>query len=51
MLAKVYSCGVCGLEAYPVTIEVDVAPGLPACVIVGLPDSAVRKARNGSVQR
>ncbi len=39
------SFGVCGLEAYPLTIEVDVAPGLPSCVIVGLPDNAVKESK------
>ena len=45
MLAKVYSYGICGLEAYPVTIEVDVSKGLPATVIVGLPDNAVKESK------
>ena len=45
MLAKVYSFGISGLEAYPITIEVDVANGLPAMVIVGLPDNAVKESR------
>ena len=45
MLAKVYSYGISGLEAYPVTIEVDVSPGLPTTVIVGLPDNAVKESK------
>ncbi len=45
MLAKVFSCGIIGLEAYSVTIEVDVANGLPATIIVGLPDNAVRESK------
>lgn len=45
MLAKVYSYGICGLEAYPVTIEVDISNGLPAIAIVGLPDNAVKESK------
>ncbi len=45
MLSKLYSYGLTGLEAYPVTIEVDVAQGLPATTIVGLPDNAIRESR------
>ncbi len=45
MLAKVHSFGICGLEAYPVTIEVDVSYGLPGMAIVGLPDNAVKESK------
>lgn len=45
MLAKVHSWGINGLEAHPVTIEVDAARGLPATIIVGLPDNAVKESR------
>ncbi len=45
MLAKVLSASVFGLEAYPVEVQVDVATGLPAFNIVGLPDAAVQEAR------
>jgi magnesium chelatase family protein len=45
MLAKTFSFGINGLEAYPVTIEVDVARGLPAMTIVGLPDNALKESR------
>jgi len=45
MLAKVLGCTVYGLDAYLVEVEVDVALGLPAFDIVGLPDTAVREAR------
>lgn len=45
MLAKVYSYGIAGLEAYKVTIEVDVTPGLPITLIVGLPDNAIKESR------
>lgn len=45
MLAKIHSCGLNGLEAYPVTIEVDVMRGLPSTIIVGLPDNAVKESK------
>ncbi|VAX36809.1 MG(2+) CHELATASE FAMILY PROTEIN / ComM-related protein [hydrothermal vent metagenome] len=45
MLAKVYSYGLNGLDAYPVTIEVDVSRGLPATNIVGLPDNAIKESK------
>ncbi|MDD5556424.1 MAG: YifB family Mg chelatase-like AAA ATPase [bacterium] len=46
MLAKVYSGAVHGVEAYPVEAEIDVGGGLPAVVVVGLPDAAVRESRD-----
>lgn len=45
MLARSYSYTLVGLDAVPVDIEVDVATGLPNLTIVGLPDQAVREAR------
>jgi len=45
MLAKVYTCAVVGLEGQLVEVEVDIAPGLPAFHVVGLPDTAVQEAR------
>ncbi len=45
MLAKVYSFGICGLDAYPITIEVDVSRGLPSTIIVGLPDNAIKESK------
>lgn len=46
MLSKVHSAGLWGIEAYPIEIEVDVSGGLPAEVVVGLPDAAVRESRD-----
>jgi magnesium chelatase family protein len=34
-----------GIEAVPVEVQVQIAPGLPALVLVGLPDKAVGEAR------
>jgi magnesium chelatase family protein len=40
-VARVTACALWGLETALVTVEVDVANGLPALVVVGLPDAAV----------
>lgn len=46
MLAKVLSCAVVGLEGSLVEVEVDISnSGLPAFMLVGLPDAAVQEAR------
>jgi len=45
VLAKVYTCAVVGLDGQLVEAEVDIAPGLPAFNVVGLPDTAVQEAR------
>ena len=45
MLARVQSAAVVGLDALPVDVEVDVSPGIPTFAVVGLPDTAVREAR------
>src|ERR1700733_10527366 len=34
-----------GIEAVPVEVQVQIAPGLPALILVGLPDKAVGEAR------
>lgn len=45
MFVRVLSFALEGVEAVPITVEVDVSPGLPAFEIVGLPDAAVRESR------
>jgi magnesium chelatase family protein len=45
MVAKVYSAVPRGVEVLRVQVEVDARPGLPALSVVGLPDPAVREAR------
>ncbi len=45
MVSKVMSFGLNGLDAFPVTVEVDLAKGLPAFEIVGLPDIAVKESK------
>lgn len=45
VLAAIRSAAVLGIDAYDVTVEVDVALGLPQWMIVGLPASAVKESR------
>ena len=45
MLAKTFSFGLLGIEAYPIEIEVDVSRGLPAVTLVGLADTAIRESK------
>jgi magnesium chelatase family protein len=45
MLARVFSCAVIGLEGVIIEVEVDTNQGLPAVIIVGLPDAAVQESR------
>lgn len=45
MLATLITAVVDGLAGALVRVEVDVAPGLPSCQIVGLPDTALSEAR------
>ncbi len=46
MLAKTISAVVYGIEGRLVTVEVDIAPGLPSFSTVGLPDKSVQEARD-----
>jgi magnesium chelatase family protein len=46
MLARAHSFTIEGLDARPVTVEVDIRTGLPGFTIVGLADAAVREARD-----
>ncbi|HVM90363.1 MAG TPA: YifB family Mg chelatase-like AAA ATPase [Verrucomicrobiae bacterium] len=46
MASHVIAASVLGLDAHPVSVETDISPGLPAFVIVGLPDIAVQEARD-----
>ena len=45
MLASVATMAIEGIAAREVTVEVDLRQGLPAFTLVGLPDAAVREAR------
>jgi len=46
MLSRVRTAALWGLEAFPVECEVDVGPGLPGFILVGLPDASAREARD-----
>lgn len=45
MFFKIRSYGINGLDAYPISIEIDLGRGLPSTIIVGLPDSAVKESK------
>ncbi|MGB1621441.1 MAG: YifB family Mg chelatase-like AAA ATPase [Synechococcus sp.] len=45
MLARCLSASLQNLDAHPVTVEVDLAPGLPGVQLVGLPDKAIQESR------
>src|SRR5437588_12351535 len=44
MLAKMNTFALVGIDAAPVEAEIDVSPGLPKTVLVGLPEPAVRES-------
>lgn len=46
MLSKIYSGAVHGIDGYIVTVEVDISAGLPKLCTVGLPDAAIKEARD-----
>ena len=46
MMTQVRSLGLRGVEGYPVVAECDLSGGLPNFEIVGLPDAAVKEARD-----
>lgn len=45
MLARVFSCGVIGLDGVVIEVEVDSSNGQSKVLIVGLPDAAVQESR------
>ena len=46
MLAKIESAAIIGIEGLAVSVEVDVANGLPSFTTVGLPDGSVRESKD-----
>ena len=46
MLSKLYSCAISGTDGYLIEIEVDISKGLPQISIVGLPDAAIKEAKD-----
>lgn len=45
MLSKVLSYGLCGIDGYLVTSEIDISIGLPNFEIVGLGDTAIKESK------
>jgi magnesium chelatase family protein len=45
-VARAHSIALVGVEGYPVEIESDIENGLPSLFLVGLPDTALREARD-----
>ncbi|MBQ3639719.1 MAG: YifB family Mg chelatase-like AAA ATPase [Clostridia bacterium] len=45
MLSSVYSAGISGIEGFPVTVECNIRENLEHFDIVGLPDLAIREAK------
>src|SRR3989344_4824401 len=45
MLKKIFTAAVVGLTAELIEVETDISSGLPATIIVGLPDAAIRESR------
>ncbi len=46
MMARTHSMGLFGMEGFPVEVETDISQGLPAFELVGLPDAAVKEAKD-----
>ena len=46
MLSRVYSCGVYGIDGFTVTVECSAWDRIPRFDLVGLPDTAVKEAKN-----
>ena len=45
-VARTHSIALVGVEGYPIEIESDIENGLPCLFLVGLPDTALREARD-----
>ena len=46
MLSKIFSSGVIGIEGYEVVVECSAWDRIPRFELVGLPDAAVKEAKN-----
>ena len=46
MLSKIYSSGVLGIDGFEVTVECSAWDRIPKFELVGLPDAAVKEAKN-----
>ncbi|MFO0109739.1 MAG: magnesium chelatase domain-containing protein, partial [Alphaproteobacteria bacterium] len=45
MVIRIHTVAFEGVEALPVEVQVHIGPGLPAFIIVGLPDKTVAESR------
>ena len=45
-LARTYAVALVGVHGHLIEVEADIASGLPATILVGLPDTALREARD-----
>lgn len=45
MLSKVHACAIKGIDGFLVSVEVDIAPGMPTLSVVGLPDTEVKESK------
>jgi len=45
-LARTFSVALVGVTGHLIEVEADIANGLPATILVGLPDTALREARD-----
>ena len=45
MLSKIYSCGLMGIDGFPVCVQTDISNGMVAFETVGLPDTTVRESK------
>jgi len=46
VLARLTAAAIVGIDAIPISVEVDVSHGLPGLTMVGLPDTTVRESRD-----
>ena len=46
MLSRIYSCGLVGIDGFEVTVECSAWERVPRFELVGLPDTAVKEAKN-----
>ena len=44
-MIRIKSAFALGIHAFPVDIEVDISDGLPQLILVGLPDTSIKEAR------
>ena len=45
MVSQVYTIGLMGIDGFTVNVQTDISNGMPAFDIIGLPDAAVKEAK------